>query len=206
MCIKFNDKFGVPRDPSNPRNIEAASRFQETQLEIFANPIFLGQQYPESVLKTLPGAKPLGKQDLSYIGNTFDFFGTDPYTATVVSLPARGIDDCASNDSTDNSLWPLCVVQEPRNMYRWNIGYRAQSYVYIAPTYLRVFLSYLWNTFRHRVFVTEFGFPVFGKADKSGLSDQLFDTQRSLYYLSIPSEILKTIHEDEVHVIGALAW
>jgi beta-glucosidase/6-phospho-beta-glucosidase/beta-galactosidase len=53
--------------------------------------------------------------------------------------------------------------------------------------------------------VSEFGFPVWDEADKA-LPDQLFDTPRSTYYLSFMSEILKSIWEDHVHVLGALAW
>ncbi|KAE8403267.1 glycoside hydrolase superfamily [Aspergillus pseudonomiae] len=203
--IKFNDNFGVPRDPTNSSDIIAANRFQEMQLGLYANPIFLGQQYPDSVLTTLPGAKPLSDQDLAYIGNTSDFFGIDPYTATVVSQPVGGIESCAKNQSTGNSLFPYCVMQETKNIYGWNIGYRSQSYVYITPTYLREYINYLWNTFRKPVFVTEFGFPVSHEADLE-LSDQLFDTPRSIYYLSFMSEILKAIHEDGVNVMGALAW
>ncbi|QPG94345.1 hypothetical protein C2857_005741 [Epichloe festucae Fl1] len=39
-----------------------------------------------------------------------------------------------------------------------------------------------------------------------GLSDQLFDPPRSLYYLSFLSEVLKSMWEDAVEVIGACAW
>ncbi|KAI0968517.1 glycoside hydrolase [Xylaria arbuscula] len=203
--IKFNDNFGVPRNPRNSSDVEAANRYQELYLGLFANPIFLGKQYPDSALKILPGAKALSEKELHKIGNTSDFFGIDPYTATVVSQPAGGIDACAANASAENSLWPYCAVEETTNVYNWSIGYRSQSYVYTTPTYLREYLSYLWNTFRHPVFVSEFGFPVFNEADKE-LPDQLFDTPRSTYYLSFLSEILKSIHEDGVHVMGALAW
>ncbi|KAI0189867.1 glycoside hydrolase [Astrocystis sublimbata] len=205
MGIKFNDNFGVPRDPKNASDIEAVTRFQELFLGVFANPIFLGQQYPDSALNTLPGARPLSDKELKYIGNTSDFFGVDPYTITVVSEPAEGIDACASNHTASNTLWPLCVVQETMNVYGWNVGYRSHSYVYTTPTYLREYLNYLWNTFRKPVLVAEFGFPVFDEADKD-LPDQLFDTPRSTYYLSFMSEILKSINEDGVHVMGALAW
>ncbi|EAU37619.1 hypothetical protein ATEG_02657 [Aspergillus terreus NIH2624] len=192
MGIKFNDNFGVPRDPRNASDVAAANRFNEMQLGLFANPIFLGQQYPDSILSTLPGAKPLSHHDLSYIANTSDFFGIDPYTATVVSPAPEGIDDCAANHTAANTLWPYCVVQETQNVYGWDIGYRSESYVYITPTYLREYLGYLWNTFRYPVLVSEFGFPVFAEADKE-LPDQRFDTPRSIYYLSYMSEILKAI-------------
>ena len=209
MGIKLNENFGVPLDPTNSSDVKAANRFHELQLGIYANPIFLGKQYPDSVLTSLPGAKPLSEQELSYIANTSDFFGIDAYTATVTSQPAEGFDDCVANNSASNDLWPLCVVQETKNKYGWNIGYNSQSYVasvYITPTYFREYLNYLWNTFRSPILISEFGFPVFGEADKPELADQLFDTPRSIYYLSFLSETLKAIHEDGVHVMGAMAW
>ncbi|KAJ5550298.1 CAZyme family GH1 [Penicillium sp. DV-2018c] len=206
LGIKFNDNFGVPKDPKNASHVLAADRFQEMQLGIFGNPIFLGKQYPDSVLKTLPGAKPLSKAELKYIGKTSDFFGIDPYTATVVSPPEEGIEACAADKPSSNPLFPYCVTQEWTNTHGWNIGYRSGSYVYITPTYFREYLFYLWNTFKHPVLVSEFGFPVYGEADKEALSDQLFDSPRSVYYLSFMSEILKSIYEDGVNVMGALAW
>ncbi|KAJ5513758.1 CAZyme family GH1 [Penicillium fimorum] len=203
--IKFNDNFGVPKDPKNFSHILAADRFQEMQLGIFANPIFLGKQYPKSVLKTLPGAKPLSKSELKHIRNTSDFFGIDPYTATIVPPANEGIKACAINLSSSNVLFPYCVKQETKNIYGWNIGYRSESYVYITPTHFREYLYYLWNTFRHPILVGEFGFPVYAEAERE-LSDQLFDSPRSIYYISFMSEILKSIYEDGVYVMGALAW
>jgi beta-glucosidase/6-phospho-beta-glucosidase/beta-galactosidase len=205
LGIKFNDNFGVPKDAANASHVDAANRFQEMQLDIFANPIFLGKQYPESVLTTLPGARPLNDPELAYMNHTSDFFGVDPYTATVVSPADQGIAACAANTSASNRLFPFCVNQETRNIYGWNIGYHSQSYVYTTPTYFREYLFYMWNTFRSPVLVSEFGFPVFGEASKDRPS-QLFDTPRSTYYLSFMSEILKSIYEDGVHVMGALAW
>lgn len=175
------------------------------QLGIFGNPIFLGKQYPQSVLDTLPGARPLSDEELAYIGNTSDFFGIDPYTATVVSPADEGIDVCAANSSASNALFPFCVKQEWTNVYGWKIGYRSDSYVYITPTYFREYLFYLWNTFRSPVLVSEFGFPVYAEASKE-LPDQLYDSPRSAYYLSFMSEILKSIYEDGVNVMGAFAW
>ena len=207
MGIKFNNNFGVPKEPSNSSHIDAVNRFQEMQLGIFGNPIYLGQQYPGSVLNTLPGAKPLSDAELKYIGGTADFFGIDPYTATVISPVDEGIEACASTAGTENPspYLPYCVQQEWTNIYGWKIGYKSQSYVYITPTYFREFLFYLWNTFRKPVFPTEFGFPVYGESDKE-LDAQLYDLPRSVYYLSFMSEMLKAIYEDGVHVIGALAW
>ncbi|KAL4913610.1 glycoside hydrolase superfamily [Aspergillus aurantiobrunneus] len=203
--FKLNDNFGVPKDLNNQTDIDAASRFNEMQLAGFGNPLCLGQQYPDSLLSTLPGAQPLSDDDLQYVANTTDFFGIDPYTATVVSTPAGGIEACTQQDLSTNPLYPYCVTQETTTIHGWDIGYRSHSYVYITPTYLRSYLFYVWNTFRKPVVIGEFGFPVYEESLRD-LEDQLFDSPRSTYYLSYLSETLKAIWEDGVHVLRAFAW
>ncbi|KAH8689973.1 beta-glucosidase [Talaromyces proteolyticus] len=203
--FKLNDNFGVPKNPENQTDVDATNRFNAMQLGVFAYPICLGQQYPESILNTLPGAKPLTDAELKYIRKSTDFFGIDPYTATVVSPAPGGVEACSKQNTSTNSLFPYCVTQEWTNVYGWDIGYRSDSYVYITPTYLRSYLFYLWNTYKTPVIVSEFGFPVYDESFRD-LPDQLFDSPRSQYYLSYMSEILKSIYEDGVKVIGAFAW
>ncbi|KAF3922565.1 Lactase [Orbilia brochopaga] len=202
--VKLNDNFGVPRDPHNSSDVAAANHFNDFQLATFWNPLVLGVDYPDAYKMTVPDYVPLSADDLAYMRGTCDFVAVDPYTATVVSPPPGGIADCAAN--TSSAYFPYCVVQETNNTFGWNIGYRSYSYVYITPTYLRTYLNYLWDTFRAPVFITEFGFPVFAEAEKAALADMLFDTPRSIYYLSFMTETLKAIWEDGVHVLGALAW
>ncbi|KAG9253105.1 glycoside hydrolase superfamily [Emericellopsis atlantica] len=207
ISMKFNNNFGVPRDPTSQADVEAADHFNSFQLGPFCNPIYLGIDYPESYKSTIQDYVPLTAEDLEYMNGTADFLGIDPYTATVIAPPeagnAQSIMDCAANASS--TYRPYCVNQTTTEVNGWNIGYRSQTYVYITPTYLRSYLNYLWNTWRHPVVLTEFGFPVFGEDDKE-VTDQLFDTPRSLYYLSFMSEVLNAIWEDGVHVSGAFAW
>ena len=203
MGMKFSDNFGVPLDPSNPSHLDAANRFNDFQLATFCNPIYLGIDYPDVFKQIVPDYVPLTAADLEYLNGTADFLGIDPYTATVISPPSQGIAACTANIS--DPLFPYCVDESTITTFGWDIGYRSQSYVYSTPTYLRTCLSYLWNTFQHPIIVSEFGFPVWDEADKA-LPDQLFDTPRSTYYLSFMSEILKSIWEDNVNVLGALAW
>jgi beta-glucosidase/6-phospho-beta-glucosidase/beta-galactosidase len=204
MSITFNDNFGVPRNPSDPADVNAANHFNSFQLATFANPIFLGQNYPESFTSTTSDFVPLTNEDLEYINGTADFFSIQPYTATVVSPPPNDtIADCAAN--TTHSLRPYCVMQSTTTTTGWNIGYRSQSYVYLTPTYFRTYLSYLYNTFRSPIAVTEFGFPVFAESQKLQ-ADQEFDSPRSWYYQTYLNEGLKAIWEDGVQFIGAFAW
>lgn len=204
VSITFNDNFGVPRDPSAQTDVDAANWFNSFQLATFANPIFLGQDYPESFAKTVADHVPLTEEDLQYLNGTADFFSIQPYTATVVSPPPNDtVEACAAN--TSHPLRPYCVTQSTTTTTGWNIGYRSQSYVYLTPTYFRTYLNYLYNTFRAPVAVTEFGFPVFGEAEKAQ-ADQEFDSPRSWYYQSYLNEGLKAIWEDGVDFIGAFAW
>lgn len=204
LSITFNDNFGVPRDPSKSEDVDAANHFNSFQLATFANPIFLGQDYPESYTSTIADYVPLSEADLQYINGTADFFSIQPYTATVVSPPPNDtIAACAANAS--HPLRPYCVTQSTTTTTGWNIGYRSQSYVYLTPAYFRTYLNYLWNTFKSPVAVTEFGFPVFAEAEKEQ-QDQEFDSPRSWYYQSYLNEGLKAIWEDGVQFIGAFAW
>ncbi|KAK3209296.1 hypothetical protein GRF29_69g1346772 [Pseudopithomyces chartarum] len=204
VSFTLSDNFGVPRDPSDPADVEAANHFNDFQLATFANPIFLGIDYPEAFKSSVADYVPLSASDLAYLNGTADFFSIQPYTATVVSPPANStIEDCATNIT--HPLRPYCVTQSTTTTTGWNIGYRSQSYVYIAPTYFRTYLNYLWNTWRHPVAVTEFGFPVFGEGQKTQ-ADQEFDSPRSQYYQTYLNEGLKAMWEDGVQWIGAFAW
>ena len=201
MSLTFNDNFGVPRNPEDPADVDAANHFNSFQLATFANPIFLGTDYPESFTSSIADYVPLSDEDLAYINGTADFFSIQPYTATVVSPPPNDtIADCAANIT--HSLRPYCVTQSTLTTTGWNIGYRSQSYVYLTPSYLRTYLNYLWNTWRTPVAITEFGFPV---AQKEQV-DQEFDSPRSWYYQTYLNEGLKAIWEDGVNFIGAFAW
>ncbi|OWY46871.1 dipeptidyl aminopeptidase b [Alternaria alternata] len=204
MSLTFNDNFGVPRNPEDPADVDAANHFNSFQLATFANPIFLGTDYPESFTSSIADYVPLSDEDLAYINGTADFFSIQPYTATVVSPPPNDtIADCAANIT--HPLRPYCVTQSTLTTTGWNIGYRSQSYVYLTPSYLRTYLNYLWNTWRTPVAITEFGFPVFAEAQKEQV-DQEFDSPRSWYYQTYLNEGLKAIWEDGVNFIGAFAW
>ena len=203
--IKFNDNFGIPLNAENDEDVAAAERFQEFQLASFANPLFLGKDYPDSWKNTFINETEylLTTEELEEVSFGSDFFGIDPYTYTVVTSPDGGIDACQNN--TSHELWPLCVKESQVREDGWKIGYRSQSYVYITPIQLREFLNYIWNTFYSPIFIGEFGFPEWREREKE-LGDQLYDINRSIYYRSFMESVLHAIHYDKVNIIGALAW
>ncbi|KAM0523683.1 hypothetical protein D7B24_006093 [Verticillium nonalfalfae] len=208
VSLRLNNNFGVPRDPDSAADVYAAEHFNTFQLGPFANPLFLGADYPDSYKQTIADHVPLTAADLAYLNGTADYFSINHYTATVVAPPTPGDADSVRACAADagHPLRPYCVHQTQVNRFGWNVGYRSQSYVYTTPVYLRSYLGYVWNTWRRPVVITEFGFPVFAETDKAALADQLFDTPRSNYYLSYLTEVLKAIWEDGVDVAGAYAW
>lgn len=206
VTMKFANNLAIPLDPSSEVDVDAAYRYQDFDLGIMNNPLFLGKQIPETVLRT-PGIKidALSEEQLDLMNGRIDFFSFDPYSAQYVTAPAEGIDACAANSS--NPLWPKCVVTTHIAADGWLIGDKSSvAYSYIAPQYVRAQMSFVWNTFRpNGVLVAEYGFPSIGDTLRS-LDAQRYDLERTLYYQAFLTEVLKSIHHDGVNVMGALAW
>ncbi len=206
--IKLSDLFGVPSDPTNPEDVEAALRFQEFQIGSYANALYLGQEAPESWVSTFDNVKNytgfrFTDAELQEVKGGCDYLGIDPYTYTIIKAPEGGVEACQNNQT--HPLWPYCLVQTEQRPDGWALGYRSQSYVYITPVQMREFFGYLWNTFKAPILVSEFGYPEWREAEKE-LKDQLYDTVRSIYYRSYLDAIVKAINLDKINIIGALAW
>lgn len=205
VSMKLANNLAVPLDLHNSADVEAAQRYQEFILQIMGNPVFLGKQFPESVLST-PGINlvPLTGEQISLIHGTCDFLSLDPYVAQL-STPAGGdLVHCISNNS--NPLWPQCVETTSVQANGWLIGRSSQTYPLIAPQYVRQQLGYVWNTFKPAgVLISEFGYPEYAESEKL-VDEQLFDLDRSLYYQDFMNEVLKAVYFDDINVIGALAW
>ncbi|KAI4602344.1 hypothetical protein KJ359_009585 [Pestalotiopsis sp. 9143b] len=205
LSTKFANNLAVPLDPSNSSHVEAALRYQEFNLGIMANPIFLGQQIPQVALDTLGvNLTALTDEEIAYINGTADFWAFDPYVAQFAWPADEGIEACVSNSS--DPLWPACVETGTSQANGWLMGVPSNAYPMIAPQYVREQLGFVWNTYKPSgIMVTEFGFPQL-REEESTLAEKLFDFDRSMYYQNFLTETLHAIHSDGVNVIGALAW
>lgn len=205
VSYKNADNFGLPLNPNNQSDIDAANRYQDFLLGIISNPIFLGKDVPESVTSTCTNqSQRLSPAQLAFYKGKCDFYAIDPYTAAFITQPPEGIEACANDPS--NPLWPNCVVSSPISADGWEIGFYSDSYPYLTPTYLRAFLNWIWDTYTpSAIMVSEFGFPVYKEADLPLVAQQS-DLPRGLYYKSYLTEILNCIHKDGINVIGAVAW
>ncbi|KAH9903624.1 beta-glucosidase [Xylariomycetidae sp. FL2044] len=207
MTFKFANNLAMPLDVGSATDTAAARRYQDFILGIMANPTFLGQQYPATVLAT-PGINltALTADQIALIRGTADFWAFDPYTAQYATDPPGGYAACARNAS--DALWPACAALGSEQANGWLLGAPSGSFVYMAPEAVRSQLGFVWNTYRPRggVMVTEFGFPVFAEAEKKDPAAQAYDLERSLYYANFLTEMLHAMYDDGVRVIGALAW
>lgn len=205
ITIKFANNLATPLDSSNPDDHRAALRYQDFILGIMSKPIFLGEQYPQEVLSTHGiNLTALTDDQLAYINGTADFWSFDPYTAGFATSPPGGIDACAADKK--NPLWPFCVVNTNVQQDGWLNGQASYAYAYLAPQYVRQQLGFVWNEYRPKgILIAEFGFnPAYEWAET--VVAQRYDLQRTLYYQWFMRETLKSIYEDNVNVIGALAW
>lgn len=201
---KLNLSFGIPAS-DNKEDIDAAKRLVDFKIGAFANPLYLGKDYPETWKSTFVNETEylFTAGELEEVAHCSDFFGIDPYTSVVASAPEGGILECQYNSS--HELWPICVNQTSVRPDGWAVGYKSQSYVYITPDQLREALNYFWDTYHSPILVAEFGFPEWRESEKE-LVDQVFDINRSIYYRSFMEAMLRAIHYDKVKFLGALAW
>lgn len=202
--FKMMDNFAVPLDPKNASHVEAARRYSDIWLGTMMNPLCAGIDYPDAYMNTVPGVTSLTPEVLAKLNGTCDFIGLDPYTPTIVSPPPGGIDACAGNLS--HPMHPICLTTGYVGTDGWQLGYAGTgSASNIAPTYFREYFSYVWNTWKTPIIIAEFGFTLSGE-DALPLALQRQDGPRAVYYTSIMSEVLKSIWEDHVQIIGAIAW
>ncbi|KAH8433881.1 uncharacterized protein LDX57_011517 [Aspergillus melleus] len=206
VTLKFAHNLGVPQDLKNATHHAAATRYQSFILGIMANPLFLGQQYPEETLNTNTNGTnltPLTDAQITHIHSTMDFWSFDPYTAQFVT-PLADEQSCVTN--TSHPSWPTCVSLTNIQSNGWAMGHASNDYAYIAPQYVRQQLGYIWNTYRPSgILIAEYGFNPFEESKRSE-SAQRYDLERTLYYYDFLSETMKAREEDGVNVIGALAW
>lgn len=222
ITLKFANNLGMPLDASNSSDVAAAQRYQDFIIGILGYPIFLGQNYPATVL-SVPGTNltALTPSELSYIQGTVDFFAFDPYVAQYATAPSNGTDTCAGNAEDPN--WPICVVNTNVQQDGWLMGQGSYAYAYLAPQYVRQQLGWIWNTLKPSgILVAEYGFNPFMEYAKVRIrilyplrlsltilttyDAQRYDLERTLYYQWFNREMLKAMYEDGVNVIGALGW
>ncbi|KAH8820768.1 glycoside hydrolase [Xylogone sp. PMI_703] len=203
--LAFWDGFPLPLDPGNPNDITATERELDFRIGYMTLPVYRGRQVPSSVLETLGANAPrYTEAELHYVAGTADFFAMDLYNARYFTSLDGGLDRCAKDRS--NPSFPYCV-NETEIRANWQIGEQSNAAPQYYYQHARTIFKYLDTTYPTDggIMITEFGFPAWHESYMT--EDQArVDISASVYYLSVLNELLKSMHEDSVKVMGVLGW
>ncbi|KAJ5771839.1 hypothetical protein N7520_002368 [Penicillium odoratum] len=189
ISMKIFNNFAFSLRFSNPDDLVAAQWSNEFSLGILLNPMVRGVDYPESV-KNTTGANvtQLKTKDLSYLNETVDFLAIDAYSQIFTTPPDGGIE--AYYDANG-----------------WLIGSPSTVYKYTTPTYVRPALKYYDDVYHTSggTVITEFGWNALLEANMTP-DEARYDDLRSQYYTYYIANMVKSIDEDGVPIVGAFAW
>ena len=211
ISFKNNGGDKIPRTNSSA-DLQAVQRAWDFNEGLYADPIFLTGDYPDSVKEYVSSFLPdFTEDEKARIKGSADIFAHDAYTSQFYFAPDDGIEGCLANAS--NPLYPSCTNTSytyPESDGGWNIGPAADPgspWLHKATDWVPTFLHYIQDTWKPSggIAITEFGFAEPFEYYKTIKADILFDPIRSSYYQDYLKAILMAMSEG-VNVVGCLAW
>ncbi|KAH6672667.1 glycoside hydrolase superfamily [Plectosphaerella plurivora] len=196
--------FALPLDPSSPSDVEAALRRNNFNVAMFANPIFLGKNVPESMAAA--GYHVYTEEELAFYHGTADFFAFDIYTATFHTAPEGGIEACAQDKN--HTLYPKCSVQHRNRTAMWHENFYGEiDRIAVPADAIRPMLGYWHHTYptKHGITIGEFGLPIY-HASHMSIEQHVMDPAQSNFYIPFLRETLKAINYDNVKMKGLFGW
>ncbi|CAL1538497.1 unnamed protein product [Lymnaea stagnalis] len=188
----------IPKNISDPADVEAAERGKLFRFGWFAHPVLLTGDYPEVMKQKiqekslklgqtsrLPSFTP---QEIQYNKGTADFVGLNYYTSIYASSADLPYDPPSWDNDQD--------IKRERDPSWTGSG---SSWLFSVPTGFREVLNWIKKTYNNiPLYVTENGI-----SDKNGT---LRDAHRITYYRQHINQMLKAIKLDGCDVRGYTAW
>jgi len=211
IFFKNNGGYKIPLTNSTADSM-AVQRAWDFGEGLWANPTFLGGDYPASVKNyTSTFLRDFTAAEMRMIDGSSDIFAHDAYTSQFTSAPDIGIAACLANSS--DPLFPTCAnttYQYPASLGGWDLGPAADPgspWLHKATDWVPRFLHYMQDTWKPAggVAVTEFGFGEPFEQLKTILGDIRSDYRRTMYYHDYMEAILQAMSEG-VNVVGTLGW
>ncbi|KAK7052126.1 glycoside hydrolase family 1 protein [Favolaschia claudopus] len=212
IALKNDDFIGIPWRSNNSEDSLAVERHAAFQLGSFSDPLYTTGDWPKIMTDTLPPdfLPRFTEQEKKDNLGSADFFAIDSYREQFVAAPPDGIEACVSNSS--HPLWPACntVVLFDSNA-GWAAGISpdplSETWLQATPNTLRSFLKGLqtrWPT--KKMYISEFGLDEPFENLRTEMFQITEDVARTNYYMTYLGQILLSIHEDGVPIMGAFAW
>ncbi|KAL2803030.1 glycoside hydrolase [Aspergillus granulosus] len=199
ISIVLNGHFYEPWDVSSDTDIEAARVRLEFYIGWFADPVYLGRDYPAVMREYLGERLPsFTAEDLELLRATCSinaFYGMNHYSTKF----ARQL---MSSSPADD--WTRNIEESSVNSAGEEIGpASSMPWLRIAPDGFRKLLNWVWSRYHLPILVTENGCPCPGEEDVNVAVDDEFRQQYLGLYLD---SISRAIFEDGVKVVGYYAW
>ncbi|KAK4096665.1 glycoside hydrolase family 1 protein [Parathielavia hyrcaniae] len=199
VSIVLNGHFYEPFNAADPADVAAAERRMVFYIGWFADPVFLGSDYPAEMRAYLGARLPQftaeDRDILRRAAPLNGFYGMNHYSTKY----ARQLKTPAADDDWTSNIEELSVDSEGREIGPSS----AMGWLRVAPEGFRKLLCWVWRRYRVPIIITENGCPCVGEDDVATAVD---DTFRRRYLGVYLDAISRAIHEDEVVVKGYYVW
>ncbi|KAJ7843128.1 glycoside hydrolase superfamily [Mycena olivaceomarginata] len=220
IALKNDDFIGIPWRSNTSDDALAVERHVAFRIGVFSDPLYTTGDWPKIMTDTLPPDylprfHRAGKERQSgYVQSSADFFAIDSYREQFITAPLDGLDTCVSN--TSHPLWPEC---HSAVLFDSNAGWAAgispdplsESWLQATPNTLRTYLKGVQTRWPTKKMVcrsfclinfTDFPYKYIHKCSYA----RTFFIFCADYFMTYLGQILLSIHEDKVPIMGAFAW
>lgn len=199
--IVLNGHMYEPFDSNSEADQAAAPRRMEFYFGWFADPIFLGKDYPAVMRAQLGSRLPeFTPDELELLRKSIplnSFFGLNHYsTKYAKALPDPPADDDITGNVEEGAVNSEGKEAGPVSGMMW---------LRVAPEGFRKLLNWLWKRYSIPIIITENGCPCPGENNMT--LEQAVDDQFRIRYLGLYLDaISQAIYEDGVPVKGYYVW
>lgn len=192
--ITLNGDWVEPWDES-PENVQAAQDKMDAAIGWFADPIYLGHNYPASMRKMLSDRLPtFTPEELALVHGSSDFYGCNFYTTNTIKA------GCVVEDEINGNT-TLCFDRPDGSV----IGPESDlGWLRDVPWGFRKHLNYLYSKYQKPIYITENGYAVKGESQMSA-EDAVKDADRVTYYRGYLDAVRGAV-EDGADIRSYFAW
>lgn len=199
--IVLNGHMYEPFDSNSEADQAAAPRRMEFYFGWFADPIFLGKDYPAVMRAQLGSRLPeFTPDELELLRKSVplnSYFGLNHYSTKY----ARALPDPPADDDITGNVEEGAVNSEGKEVGPVS----GMMWLRVAPDGFRKLLNWLWKRYSIPIIITENGCPCPGENNMT--LEQAVDDQFRIRYLGLYLDaISQAIYEDGVPVKGYYVW
>lgn len=201
ISMVLNGDFYEPYNPANEDDIKAAQRRMEFYVGWFADPVYLGADYPASMRARLgprlPHFSQPDRERLKLLAPHSSFYGMNHYTSQFARARLTPPDEY---DFTGN------IDELPHDSNGTEIGpVSGVPWLRVTHRQFRKLLNWVWHRYQRPIYITENGCPCPGES-RMTVTEAVNDGFRVRYFGLYLDAVSRAIFQDCVKVSGYYAW